>query len=428
MKKNVLVFPCGSEIGLEIHKSLSFSTHFEVYGGSSADDHGKFVYKNYIGGLPSVDESSFIEKLNGIVDRYNIDYIIPAHDSVVLKLAQEKEIGTLKAEVVTSPASTCEIARSKLKTYKTLAKILPTPKIYESVGDVTEADLPIFLKPEVGQGSKGVHVAQTLNDIKFYIQKDPSLLLLEYLPGKEYTVECFSNRKRELLFCEGRERVRVQNGISVNTVTVNDERFKSIADKINKAIKLRGAWFFQVKENSMGELILLEIAPRIAGTMALIRAKGINLILLSLFDCLGYDIDVIKNSYKIVVDRALENTYQHNMEYDHVYIDFDDLVIFKDKVNPNVIAFIYQCLNNGIKIHLLTRHREDLNHSLSKYRLNTVFDDLLWLKEGDEKHQYIREKNAIFIDDSFAERKKVHDKLGIPVFDAHMIESLMEKF
>jgi hypothetical protein len=38
MKKNVLVFPCGSEIGLEIHKSLSYSTHFTLVGGSSVDD------------------------------------------------------------------------------------------------------------------------------------------------------------------------------------------------------------------------------------------------------------------------------------------------------------------------------------------------------------------------------------------------------
>ena len=50
--KNVLVFPCGSEIGLEIHNSLKYSKDFKLYGGSSVDDHGKFVYENYISGHP----------------------------------------------------------------------------------------------------------------------------------------------------------------------------------------------------------------------------------------------------------------------------------------------------------------------------------------------------------------------------------------
>ena len=41
--KNILVFPCGSEIALEIYRSLRYSTHFKLIGANSLDDHGKFV-------------------------------------------------------------------------------------------------------------------------------------------------------------------------------------------------------------------------------------------------------------------------------------------------------------------------------------------------------------------------------------------------
>src|SRR3989344_8107618 len=119
MKKNILVFPCGTEIGLEIHRSLNFSTHFEVFGGSSISDHGQFVYKNYIGDIPYVDEPNFIEVLNSVINAHKIDAIIPAHDSVVLKLAQASVNGELKSQVITSPVATCEITRSKLKTFET---------------------------------------------------------------------------------------------------------------------------------------------------------------------------------------------------------------------------------------------------------------------------------------------------------------------
>jgi predicted ATP-grasp superfamily ATP-dependent carboligase len=427
MKQNVLVFPCGSEIGLEIYKSLSHSTHFNIFGGSSTADHGEFVYENYIGDLPTVDSPTFTEELNSVIDKYDIDFVLPAHDSVVLRLAQEKAAGRLKCAVITAAVETCEIARSKLKTYETFKDVIRTPKIYKTIEEVADSAWPIFLKPDVGQGSKGVHLAENPEDATFYRAKDSSLLLLENLTGQEYTVDCFTNKDGKLLFSEGRVRQRISGGISVNSATVDDERFIAMANAINQKIKLRGVWFFQVKENAEQDLVLMEIAPRVAGTMGLARCKGVNLVLLSLFDAMDYGVSVFENSYTMVIDRALENIYKHDIQYKHAYLDFDDLVIFEGRINPSVMAFVYQCINNEVAVHLLTRHKENLERSLKKYRLGDTFDELIWVTDGSEKHTYIKEKDAIFIDDSFAEREKVHQALEIPVFDSHMIESLMEK-
>ncbi len=428
MKKNVLIIPCGSEIGLEIYRSLYASTHFELFGGSSIDDHGKFVYKNYIGGIPFVEASDFLHHVNKLIKEHKIDFIIPAHDSVVLKLAQASADGELACEVVTSPLETCEISRSKLKTYQHFTGKIPTPHMYRGLEELDSKDFPIFLKPDIGQGSKGINIAKSREDIQFYRSKDQSLLLLEYLPGKEYTVDCFTDKSGRLLFSEGRGRNRIANGISVNSSTVEDKRFKELANIINKTLSFRGVWFFQLKENSSGELILMEIAPRVAGTMGLSRNKGVNLVLLSLFDRLDYPVEVFANDYDIVIDRALGNTYRHNISYRHVYLDFDDLVIFEAKVNPAVLAFVFQCMNNKVQIHLLTRHGQDLERSLKHYRLDKLFDEIIWIKNGEPKHQYIKHADSIFIDDSFAERQEVQKSHGIPVFDAHMLEALMERF
>jgi carbamoyl-phosphate synthase large subunit len=127
------------------------------------------------------------------------------------------------------------------------------------------------------------------------------------------------------------------------------------------------------------------------------------------------------------LDRALENRYSHNIKYEHVYLDFDDLVIFEGKINTAVMAFVFQCINKGVKVHLLTRHRGDLTASLTKYRLNNLFDDTVLLSDSQEKTDSITEADSIFIDDSFVERKKVHETKQIPVFDSHMLEALMER-
>jgi len=292
--------------------------------------------------------------------------------------------------------------------------------------ELREDDLPVFLKPEVGQGSKGTHLAEKMEDLEYYVGRESGLLILEYLPGKEYTIDCFTNNKGELIFCEARERIRVQNGISVRTETVNIDELKVMAEKINQSMEFRGVWFFQAKMDKNNKPTLLEVAPRMAGTMALVRSKGVNLALLSLFDAMGYEVSIDENDYNIEIDRALDNKYKHDIVYSHVYIDFDDLVIFEGEVNPSVMAFVFQCINKKIKLHLITKHKYELTESLKKYRLSEIFDELIWINEDDEKPSLIKEKDAIFIDDSFAERMKVHKVCGIPVFDLHMIEALME--
>lgn len=418
---NVLVFPCGSEIGLEVNRALSYSTYFTLFGGSSIDDHGKFVYKNYISGLPFVEASNFIEEINNVVKLYGIDFIIPAHDSVVLKLAENQQ--AINSVVVTSCFETARICRSKMITYELFKNLLPTPVVYETLEN---SNFPLFLKPDVGEGSKGTYKIYSKEEYEFYLKKDPTLLALEYLPGKEYTIDCFTDKSGKLLFAEGRERKRICNGISVNSKLTINPKFQELANVINLTLSFQGVWFFQVKERQDGELVLMEISPRIAGTMALFRVLGVNFIQLSLFDRMGYDVSIIRNDLDIEIDRALFARYCLVGDYDYVYVDFDDTIVVNDNVNSDVIKFLFQAKNMNKKLILITKHRGDIYNSLSEYALSErLFDEIIQLKPDDIKSDFINNRNAIFIDDSFAERRNVLETLKIPCFGVDAIESLL---
>jgi len=421
IKNNVLVFPCGSEVGLEVNRALAGSMHFTLFGANSFDNHGKFVYKNYVTGLPLIDAPNFIKEINKVVEQYSIDFIIPAHDSAVLKMAENQE--TIKAIVITSCAETCKICRSKRRSYELFEKLIPTPKVYT----ITEKmNFPIFLKPDVGQGTKGTYKVNTREEVEFYFKKNPTLLALEYLPGKEYTVDCFTDKNGTLLFAAGRVRTRIYNGISVNSKQVTDVRFQEIAEIINKTLSFQGVWFYQVKERSNGEFVLMEIAPRIAGTMALFRADGVNFIQLSLFDRMGIDVSILHNNLDIEIDRALSVKFSIGKDYDCVYIDFDDTIIVNNLVNSNIMMFLYQSRNMGKKIVLLSKHKEDIKESLKKFSISDLlFDEIIVLDENENKSDYITNMNSVFIDDSFSERKEVFDKLHIPVFALDAVESLL---
>jgi 5-formaminoimidazole-4-carboxamide-1-beta-D-ribofuranosyl 5'-monophosphate synthetase len=426
MKTKILVFPCGSEIGLEVHNSLKWSNHVILAGGSSVSDHGKFVYKNYIGNLPFVTDKGFVNKLNKVIKKNRIDFIIPAHDSVVLKLAED--INKINCGIIGSNLKTCQICRSKKKTYDEFEKEIKVPKIYHKEGH--NIPYPVFLKPDVGQGAKGTFIARSKKDVDFYLSKDPTLLILEYLPGREYTIDCFTDKKRKLRFVGARERSRINNGISVNTKVINDPRFVNLAKKINNLLELRGAWFFQVKEDKAKKLVLMEIAPRIAGSMGLYRNLGINFSLLSVYDAKGLDVEINLSKYSGEMDRALTNRFKLGLSYKHVYIDLDDTIVYKNKVNPWVVSFLFQCFNKKIKLHLLTRHKarfgEETEQLLKRYRIFDLFDTIIDVPKGKEKYAYMKKKKAIFIDDSFSERNRVSKKLRISVFEVCAIESLID--
>ena len=91
MKKNILVFPCGSEIGLEVYNSVKYSTYFNLIGASSASDHGEFIYKNYIGGLPYLTDNNFIKELKKVIVENKIDAIYPTMDLAITVLKENEE-------------------------------------------------------------------------------------------------------------------------------------------------------------------------------------------------------------------------------------------------------------------------------------------------------------------------------------------------
>ena len=89
-KINVLIFPAGEINSIELHDALSTCVNIEVFGASSIDRHGEYVFKNYISGLPLINESDFYEKFNDFIKEKHIDVIFPTHDTVAEFFADTK--------------------------------------------------------------------------------------------------------------------------------------------------------------------------------------------------------------------------------------------------------------------------------------------------------------------------------------------------
>jgi len=419
----VLIMPGDTEIGLELRRSLAWLKEVDLYSASTSKEaHGSYVFLRHFY-VPSVLEAGWLPALQTVINENQITHIFPAHDDVLLALSEKSDV--LHAKLVASPECTCRIARSKSATIQRIGSRVPTPILYRSVHNVDR--YPVFLKPDRGQGGQRTDIATDQPELEMLLRRDPERIICEFLPGSEFTVDCFSDRERGLLYVRGRERHRIRNGIAMNSAFTEDPRFLEYALRISEALEFHGAWFFQLKENADGRLCLLEVAPRIGGTSCLSRVSGVNLPLLSLYENERFQVDIPQAWYRVRVDRALENRYRHDLTYQSIYVDLDDTLVVKGHVNPDLVKLLYQELNKGKRLVLLTRHDGAVLDYLAQFRIQSLFDRVCEVGKGQKKSEFITDKSAILIDDSFSECAEVRDKIGIPVFMTSMIEGLFDE-
>ncbi|WP_321820029.1 MULTISPECIES: ATP-grasp domain-containing protein [unclassified Burkholderia] len=420
---NVLVFPAGEINSAEVHAALSSQVNIKLFGACSVERFGHHIFSNYNNTLPNIGAAEFLPKFNALLEAWDIDLIIPTHDTVVEYMVQMR--GQIARKCLIPSENTAAACRDKKVAYLLFADCTFTPRVFESLGDV--GDAPVFVKPARGQGSVGARLIKAGEAAVARIHWDNEVVC-EYLPGDELTVDCFTDRHRRLLGVFPRTRERTLGGISIagTAIEASDEIMK-IASTINDRLEFLGMWYLQLKRSVSGEWKLLEISARCAGSQNLTRARGVNLPLLSVYAAMGRDVAVQENPYRVRMDRTLTNRYDINYEYDTAYVDYDDTITCPSGVNVDIVRLLYQMRNDGKKIVLMTRHEYDLETSLKNNAISEdLFAEIVHLKNGEPKADFIRPGRAVFIDNAYAERCAVQAAHGIPVFDVDTTEVLQK--
>lgn len=426
-KTNVLIFPASGENALEMFDALHEHMDIEVFGLCGKPDYAAFLYPEdrYLEGRFYITDADFIQRFNTILSQWKIDVVIPSHDEIALFFSKNRNF--INAKILISPYETALICREKKRMYQVISDCSFAPKVWHSSAEVRDEDYPIFVKPNIGAGAQGAEIVYSQCQLLNILEKDQSMVLCEYLPGEECTVDCYTNKDGVLLFAGARTRDRIQNGIAVRSTTFHmTPEIMDVCETINSRIAFFGAWYLQLKKNHDGIWKLLEISCRQAGGMTLYRHKGINFPMLGIYELNGIPVSAQELPGTWMFERRLSARYQIPYQFDHVYVDLDDTLIVKGKVNTTLMAFLYQCVNDGKKLYLLTRHARQPVETLNFYRINLLlFDEIIHITFEQKKSDSIKYNNAILIDNSFAERAQVYQTLQIPVFDVDAVDCLL---
>ncbi len=290
-------------------------------GDSSNTAVGKYLNANFVQ-LPLASDPAYLNKVLTICLDLEIELILPLVTRELLLLSSAitlfKEYGI---EILVSNLDSLSIANDKGKLYDYLKKEnIPVPNYhiiskYEDFGSAALSlgypSKKICFKPCVANGSRGFRIIDDsvdLNDLVFnhkpdssiihfesaikILKKDkfPKLLVSEYLPGEEYSVDCVLNQGKMIL-CVPRIRSKIVAGISVSGIFKKNEQIIDYCVRITEKLNLHGNIGIQVKKAEDGSFKILEINPRVQGTIVAGLGAGVNLPLLAISIHLGWKIE-----------------------------------------------------------------------------------------------------------------------------------------
>lgn len=318
-KINVLVTGAGAPGGPGVIKALKQDPQLRVHGiDINPHASGSFLCDVFHIGPRATDEQ-FTPKLLSLCQTHSIAAILPLVTRELSAFAHAREsFSAIGVTVVVPPPEMLDIANDKGRLYEHLhasSIALPQYRIVRDVEGLREAARvlgyprsPVVMKPCLGNGSRGLRILDptksrasvlfqekpnstfsTLDDVISAIGSAsvPELLVSEFLPGEELTIDCLVDHGRvvELLI---RARDEIRSGISTAGRFLDQPDIAAyIANIVSTLPGLNGPIGFQVKRSTQGDFRLLECNPRIQGTSVAALGCGVNLPLLALNQALG---------------------------------------------------------------------------------------------------------------------------------------------
>lgn len=291
-----------------------------VFADVDPEASGKYLADDFVC-IPKADKADFSDIVLSICREKNIHVLMPLVTKELIPLSLRiKEFELAGTKLLISSTASLEIANNKSRLYEFLqwrGMQIPDFRVVETIEQfqnaIAELGYPskqVCFKPSVSNGSRGFRIiSEQFNEADILFNQKPSnvfirlndalrvlssapfpeLLVSQYLPGDEYSVDCLCDQGKALLVLP-RLRKKMINGISVKGEFVKNDNIINYSTQIIKELQLHGNIGIQVKANEEGEYLVLEVNPRVQGTISAALGAGVNLPLLAVKQELGLPI------------------------------------------------------------------------------------------------------------------------------------------
>ena len=274
---NILISGAGGAAAIGAIKSLQMAkVDAKIIAVDSNPLSAGFYLADKFYVVPPANDESFMSEIYKIIKTEKIDLIMPTSGSDILPLSLNKEtLEEMGATCFFSDYSVVKICDSKYKFYTKIIDKFPTPtfSLYHNVG----TDYPVIVKPDSGKGSRDTYLCQTEATMVHIMARHENMLICEYLPGKEYTIDVLSDLHGRTICAIPRERIETKAGVSSKGRVLKDRIMENSCKDLAEHLGLKGPSCMQMKEDKDGTLKFLEVNPRMGGGTIMAAYAGVNI-------------------------------------------------------------------------------------------------------------------------------------------------------
>lgn len=269
----ILVTGAGGPAGVNTVFSLKRMRLLRVITTDIADVcEGAFLSDKHYVISPASQEEEFLGDLANIVREENVKLIIPTVDEEIMTLVKRKNTIDYYSKIVIHPRNTVEICLNKIKTYEYLGRVMHDLIPEYSLNPRDLFSKVVIKKPIVGRGSRNIQIGR-----KDEMREERGYFFIEYLPGKEWTVDVLTDKEGYPIAIVPRIRLKTRGGVSVIGYVKLDNTIIEYTKKILNTLKFAGPLNIQFKEDIDSNPKLLEINPRFSGGLDITIAAGADL-------------------------------------------------------------------------------------------------------------------------------------------------------
>jgi carbamoyl-phosphate synthase large subunit len=240
-----------------------------------------------------------------------VDVVLPTVDAELRPLAYAREkFAAAGIALLLADAAALDLILDKLSLARHCAGVVRVPRTELFGPDVDPASwtYPAVVKPRTGSGSRGVVIVGSAAELTA-LDRSPSLIVQDFLPGEEYSVDVLAGTDGHVIASVPRIRARVDSGVSVGGRTVHDPEIEWFGRAVARATKITFVANVQCKRDREGNPALLEVNPRIPGTLGLTIASGVDMPRLALDALLGRRVQRHLDFRELAVVRFLDERF-----------------------------------------------------------------------------------------------------------------------
>jgi len=239
--------------------------------------------------VPAGDADDFVDDVRRRCRIEGIDVVVPTVDSELLPLAEHRaafaDAGVRLAVTGVEPLRDT-LDKAALAGRCAGAVHIPRTVLLTADLDLTTWTYPVIVKPRRGSGSRGVFTVDSAVALA-QLPPDDALMVQEYLPGEEYSLDVIADLGSRVISVVPRSRLRVDSGVSVAGRTLHDPELDDLARGVVAALGLTLVANVQCRRDRDGRPALLEVNPRFPGAMPLTIHSGVDMPRLCLDAVLG---------------------------------------------------------------------------------------------------------------------------------------------